>query len=59
MLCYKDMSFCSSDCVNTKCRRFFGDEQLEGARKWWAHDPDNAPVAFINFAPGCEEYRNE
>ena len=55
-LCYKDMTFCWSDCTNTACSRHFGDAELEGSRKWWDHDPDNAPVAMRNFSGGCEDY---
>ena len=44
MICYKDKTFCSSDCTNKDCHRFFSDEVREGARKWWDHDPDNVPT---------------
>ena len=59
MLCYKDMTFCSSDCTNKECYRYFGEEQRQGAKKWWSHDPDNAPVAICNFSFDCEGYKNE
>lgn len=55
-LCYKDRTFCKSDCVNTECSRRLSDEVLEGARKWWGHDPDNAPIALSDFHSGCEGY---
>jgi hypothetical protein len=55
-LCYKDRTFCRSDCVNTECFRHWGKEQQEGARKWWSHDPGNAPVAFSDFSSKCEGY---
>lgn len=55
-LCYRDMSFCASDCVNTTCHRHFGPEQRADARRWWAHDPDNAPVAFSHFGDTCPDY---
>lgn len=56
MICYKDMTFCKSDCLNTKCFRYFGSKQAKGAREWWSHDPDNAPVAFSDFSSRCEGY---
>lgn len=56
MMCYKDKTFCSSDCVFKECPRFFGEEEREGARRWWSHDPDNAPIAFADFSPSCILY---
>ena len=53
MICYKDMTFCDAFCANKECYRYFGKEQDEGARKWWSHDPENAPVAFSDFSEGC------
>jgi hypothetical protein len=55
-LCYKDQTFCSSDCKNDKCFRNYTDVIHEAARKWWSHDPDNAPVAFSDFSKTCPEY---
>lgn len=57
MICYKDMTFCSSDCKNDKCFRFFGEKEKEGSRKWWSHDPDHAPVAFSDFSGSCQGYQ--
>ena len=54
MICYKDMTFCSSDCTNTECHRFFSEEQRENAEKWWG-GPD-APVAFSDFSGDCPAY---
>lgn len=57
MLCYRDMTFCDSNCTNTACRRHFGPVQAEGARRWWSRDPENAPVAFSDFSDACPDYR--
>lgn len=56
MICYRDMTFCSSDCDNRECRRHFSEEVEKGARKWWSHDPDNAPIAFSDFSKTCPDY---
>lgn len=56
MICYRDMTFCASDCTNTACHRHFGPEQQKGARSWWSHDPENAPVAFSDFSDTCPDY---
>ena len=55
-LCYKDRTFCKSDCTVKECFRYFGKVQQEGAREWWGHDPDNAPIAMSDFSSACEAY---
>lgn len=55
-LCYKDKTFCYSDCVNVKCYRYFSKEDQDGARQWWSHDPDNAPIAMSDFSDTCKAY---
>ena len=57
MICYKDKTFCGSDCIMTECHRFFSAETRRGARAWWSHDPDNAPVAFSDFSKSCPHYK--
>lgn len=57
MICYKDMTFCLSDCKNAYCERHWTAEKSESARRWWGGD--NAPVAFSDFSKRCEEYRND
>ncbi len=59
MICFKDRTFCASDCVNKYCFRHFGDDDKYASRLWWSHDPDNAPVAFADFSKDCEGYRKE
>lgn len=59
MLCHKDKTFCASDCVNRSCHRFFGEMEEAGSRAWLSHDPDNAPVAFIDFSKTCKDYKAE
>ena len=56
MISYKDRTFCMSDCVNKDCDRFYSKEVVEGARAWWSHDPDNAPIAVTDFSKRCGEY---
>lgn len=55
MLCFHDMSFCSSDCRNKDCRRFFSPKLREEAKRWWGSD--DAPVAFSDFSGGCDKYQ--
>jgi len=56
MIHYKDRTFCDSDCTNTGCFRNFTDGERRGARMWWNHDPENAPIAFADFSKTCEGY---
>lgn len=54
MLCYKDKTFCGSDCVSDDCHRNFGDKEKQGAKLWMG---DDAPVAFTDFSKHCPEYK--
>ena len=56
MICFRDMTFCASDCINTQCRRHFCEVDMMQARAWWRHDPENAPIAWSDFSKGCTEY---
>jgi len=55
-LCYKDMTFCSAPCKTVACHRNYTEEVHQNARKWWDHDPDNAPVALSDFSSQCADY---
>ena len=54
MICYRDKTFCGSDCVNRWCTRNFTPEDAKRAREWWGED--GAPVAYANFNDGCADY---
>jgi len=54
MMCFRDMTFCSSNCRTEECPRNFTDEQREAARKWWGGE--GAPVAFSDFHRTCPDY---
>lgn len=56
MICYKDRTFCNSDCINTSCFRNFTDTERRGTRMWWSHDPDNVPIAMADFSKDCGDY---
>ena len=57
MICYRDMTFCSAACANYTCPRNYTDDVHLAARQWWSHDPDNVPVAFMDFSKDCGEYK--
>ena len=56
MICYRDMAFCKAKCATVECRRNLTPEVEEGARKWWSHDPDNAPIALSDFSVDCASF---
>jgi hypothetical protein len=56
MMCFRDMSFCSSNCTNVGCHRHYGPDEKEAARRWWRDMPGEAPVAFMDFSPNCRDY---
>ena len=55
MICFKDMTFCGSDCVNQKCPRFFSKADKENAILWWGNE--NAPIAYSDFSDQCLDYK--
>jgi hypothetical protein len=61
MLCFRDMTFCHSNCVNAKCDRHFSEAEKEKARSWWKRiggKPEDGPrVAFRDFSGECERYK--
>lgn len=54
MICFRDMTFCKSDCINTECGRHYGDDDREAAIKWWGGE--DAPIAFSDFSKTCPDY---
>jgi len=59
MLCYKDMTFCSSrSCINTVCPKFFGDTERDKADTWWGEGLGQAPVSFTNYSVDCPQYKS-
>ena len=53
MLCYRDMSFCNSDCTNKGCIRFISEAVVEGSEK------TGLPLATCDFSETCKEYTND
>jgi hypothetical protein len=49
-LCYKDKTFCNSDCANTRCFRFMYKGLKLEARNF------GLPLALADFSPDCEDY---
>ena len=55
MLCFKDMTFCKSDCTNSDCWRFFSEELKKESIEWMGED---APIAFSDFSDVCVNYQS-
>lgn len=54
MICFRDMTFCGSDCTNARCRRHYGHDDRDAAERWWGSS--DAPVAFSDFSGECPDY---
>lgn len=50
MTCYKDQTFCASDCVNTECFRYYDSGVAADAREF------GLPVALSDFTKSCNYY---
>lgn len=58
MLCFKDQTFCGSDCVNEDCHRYFGDAQRAEAKAWAARSGLRfPPVMMADYSKRCDDYR--
>jgi len=55
MMCFKDMTFCHSNCIRSDCKRHWTQDKADEAEKWWGSP--NPPVAFSDFSPTCGDYR--
>jgi len=54
VICFRDTTFCASDCTKQECSRFYGDKEREAAAEWWGKT--GAPVAFAAFHRACPTY---
>lgn len=50
MLCYKDKTFCKSDCLNTECHRYYDAGVQKDA------DDFGLPIASSDFSKSCKYY---
>lgn len=59
MLCYKDMTFCGSDCINSSCPRFISQqveqESLTWTKTFGAHATEGL-LAVSDFSSRCGGY---
>ena len=57
-ICYKDKTFCSSDCTRSDCYRYFSEEDRESAKKWAKGlGIKEAPVARSDYSEVCFWYK--
>ena len=54
MMCFRDMTFCDSDCTSVMCFRRFTQKTQDEANSWWGGD--DAPIAFSDFSSECDGY---
>ena len=55
MMGFRDMTFCSSNCVQNKCSRHYGPDDEKAARKWWGPKGE-PPIAMSDFSTTCPDY---
>jgi len=53
MICYRDQSYCASDCINSQCFRYLSDKVKAGAEKC------GLPIAMADFSEECKGYMKE
>lgn len=53
MLCYKDRTFCDSDCVNVECYRYFDEGVAKDAEDF------GLPVALSDYSKKCDYYKGK
>ena len=51
MICYRDMTFCESDCTNITCWRYISPAVMQGAER------TGLPLAVCDFSENCESYQ--
>ena len=50
MICYKDQTYCDSDCTNETCFRYLSDVEEKNAGKC------GLLIAFCDYSRECDEY---
>jgi len=53
MICYRDQSYCQSNCTNTDCSRFISEAVAKGSEK------TGLPLATCDFSENCKDYTND
>lgn len=53
MICYKDRTFCKSDCTQRSCYRYYDEEVAKDAEDF------GLPVALSDFSNDCQWYKPE
>lgn len=49
-LCYKDQTFCNSDCRNMECFRYYDEGVRQDAEDF------GLPVALSDYSKSCDHY---
>lgn len=52
MLCYKDKTFCHSDCINRSCWRYLTDEDRRRSIEL------KLPIASSDYSRTCPDYKD-
>lgn len=52
-ICYRDQTYCMSDCTNKACHRFVTQQIRDEAIAF------GLPMAYADFSKNCEDYTND
>ena len=53
-MCYRDKTFCESDCINKECVDLLTKQVKADAHKWWGKE--DAPIMVADFSKTCPDY---
>lgn len=59
MMCYRDRTYCGSDCINNKCDRFISQEVEDSSLAWtktFKPDATEGLLAISDLSVDCEYY---
>lgn len=51
---FRDITYCSSDCMNRDCEKNYSPEKAAAAEAMWGKNP---PIDFADLKTGCADYR--
>ena len=59
MLCFRDQTFCASNCVRSECEKHFGPDDKEAAEAWAKRIGlyPAVPVSRNDHSGECPDYR--
>lgn len=57
MICFRDKTFCTANCVNHSCDDKLTKQVSADADRWWPGE--GAPISTNDFSHRCKNYKPE